>query len=106
MSEEKKVAKTKAEKEEAKAKAEVKAKAKADKKEADAKAKADKKEADAKAEKDKPKVHKVDGRKIGKTTIDKVEKVEINGREYNDIYTVDGLIFRLNDKDFKLQVSK
>ena len=95
MSEEKKVAKTKAEKEEAKAKAEVKAKAKADKK-----------EADAKAEKDKPKVHKVDGRKIGKTTIDKVEKVEINGREYNDIYTVDGLIFRLNDKDFKLQVSK
>jgi len=99
MSEEKKIVK-------AKAKAEVKAKAKADKKEADAKAKADKKEADAKAEKDKPKVHKVDGRKIGKTTIDKVEKVEINGREYNDIYTVDGLIFRLNDKDFKLQVSK
>jgi hypothetical protein len=54
---------------------------------------------------DKVKV-KIDGRRIGKSIIDKVVRVKLHGNKYNQIQTLDGLIFTLNDKDFNLQVSK
>ena len=50
--------------------------------------------------------HKIDGRKIGTTIIERVEEVVINGRDYNKVTTMDGQIFMLNDKDLNSQVSK
>ena len=66
----------------------------------------DKKVEDKKEKEAKPIVHKIDGRRIGTNIIQAVKEVEINGKEYNHITTVDETTFILNDKDFNLQVSK
>lgn len=116
MSDTKKLAKAK-KKEDAK----VKSKAEKDAIEAQAKAeevqkekeKKDKKILEEKKKEDKEKKDEAEkvkkkfvGKKIGSATISKVVKVTNNGTEYNDIFTTNGLTFRLNDEDFKLQVSK
>jgi hypothetical protein len=59
-----------------------------------------------KEKKEKPIVHKIDGRMLGTSVIEKIIKREINGRDYNEVYTLDGQIFLLNDTDLENQVSK